>query len=98
MEMPVGFMNMCSQRTSAAQSFTGIAVPQPSFVPLQAVLQRSCFDRVVVSQAPGVLPEPCQPYGDVEPVKMMLAAGRQVTHERADAVTAIGQHRDRLIR
>src|SRR3954471_15414047 len=28
----------------------------------------------------------------------MLAAGRQVAHQRADAVTAVGQHRDRLIR
>jgi hypothetical protein len=28
----------------------------------------------------------------------MLAAGRQVAHERANAVTAVGQHRDRLIR
>ena len=28
----------------------------------------------------------------------MLTAGRQIAHERADAVTAVGQHRDRLIR
>jgi len=32
----------------------------------------------------------------VEPV--MLAAGRQVGHERANAVAAVGQYRDRLIR
>src|SRR3954454_14582511 len=29
---------------------------------------------------------------------MMLAAGRQVAHERANAVTTVGQHHDRLIR
>src|SRR3954467_9640778 len=28
----------------------------------------------------------------------MLSAGRQVAHQRADAVAAIGQHRDSLIR
>src|SRR3954453_16685755 len=29
---------------------------------------------------------------------MMLAAGRQVAHERAKAVTTVGQHHDQLIR
>ena len=29
---------------------------------------------------------------------MVLGAGRQVVHECADAVAAVGQHRDRLIR
>jgi hypothetical protein len=27
----------------------------------------------------------------------MFAAGRQVAHERANTITAVGQHRDRLI-
>jgi hypothetical protein len=73
-------------------------MPQPPLDPLQAILQGGCFKGIVVRQAPGVLPEPSQPHGDVESVQHMLAAGWQVVHERADAVPTIGEHRDRLIR
>ena len=38
-----------SQRAGAAQGLVGITMPQPPFDPLQAVLQRGRFDRVVVS-------------------------------------------------
>jgi hypothetical protein len=61
------------------------------------MLQGGRFDGVVVSQTLGVLPEPGQPHGDVEPVQMMFSPRRQVAHQRADAVAAVGQHRDRLI-
>ena len=33
----------------------------------------------------------------MEPVEHRLAAGRQIADECADAVAAVGQHRDRLI-
>ena len=72
-------------------------MPQPPLDPLQPILQGGCFDGIVVGQALGVLPEHGQPHGNVEPVQVMLAAGRQVAHERANAVAAVGQHRDRLI-
>jgi hypothetical protein len=72
-------------------------VPQPPLDPLQPVLQGDCFDGIVVRQTLGVLPEPGQPHGDVKPVQMMFSPRRQVADERADAVAAVGQHRNRLI-
>jgi hypothetical protein len=67
-----------SQCADARQRLVGVAVPQPPLDPLQPILQGGCFKGVVVSQALGVLPEPGQPHGNMEPVQMMRAAGRQV--------------------
>jgi hypothetical protein len=33
----------------------------------------------------------------MEPVEDRYGAGREFTHQRADTVAAVGQHRDRLI-
>jgi hypothetical protein len=73
-------------------------MPQPPLDPVQAVLQRSCFYRVGVSQALAALTKHSHPHGNVKPVQYMLAVGWQVARERANAVAAVGQHRDRLIR
>ena len=89
--------DILGQRAGAYQGLVGIAVPQPPLDPLQPILQGGCFKGIVVRQALGVLTKHGQPHGNVEPIQVMLAAGRQVARERANAVTAVGQHRDRLI-
>ena len=76
------------QFTGAVQGLTGVAVPRPPLDSLQPILQGGCFKGIVVRQALGVLAKHGHPHGNVEPVQLMLAAGRQIAHERANAVAA----------
>ena len=80
--------NIPGQLPGARQRLVGVAVPQSPLDPLQPILQGSRFKGIVVRQALGVLTKHGHPHGNVEPVQLMLAAGRQVAHERANAVTA----------
>src|SRR3954469_8519151 len=50
--------NIRGELLGPGQRLAGVAVPEPPFDPLQAALQRSSLDGVVVRQAFGVLAEP----------------------------------------
>ena len=71
-----------------AQGLAGIAVPQLPLDPLKRVLIAWASS---ASWALGVLAQHRQRHGDMEPVEVMLGAGRKAIHQGMEVVAAVGQ-------